>query len=96
MLLACGLGRGSVLEAHISGARQSRTRRAGLRPAPELLRCGSDDKAKRARRSRAYPEEETLGFVLAGEVLRWEDFLFLRFANPIVRRFPRATGGFSK
>ena len=33
--LACGLGRGSVLTIHLSGARQSRARRAGLRPAPD-------------------------------------------------------------
>ena len=118
--LACGLGQGSVLEAHISGARQSRSRLrarsgsvleahrasihcrthslresrwAGLRPAPELLRCEGGDKAKRTRRSRLIRRGS---FGLTGEVFRWGGFLFLRFLSPIVRRFPRATNEFRK
>ena len=42
---------------------------------PEL-HCEGDDKYGRARRCRAFPEGETLGFGLAGGVFRWKDSLF--------------------
>ena len=59
--------------------------------------CAAEVMTKRSERGAAalYPEG-AFGLILEGEVFRWKSSLILRFVSPVVRRFLRATGGFTK